>query len=196
MYIKPRINVAMLNQCVSTFVFNVKDKKLMHDKVFVLCIILHHLRVENVYCSPSSVQHLSHGSAFLINYAYHRQPGFLWSVLQFLVRKQQLRVRRKALHFPLLNTPLFPSSQTRPLLWMLSACLLLSHCLAAWLCVGVRPLEAAQAPCQEGCIVLQNLICHYVMLGVNWRVTLAFHLPMCTCRAGGGGAAKPQIGQN
>lgn len=87
----------------------------MHDKVLALCIILHHLRVENVYCSSSLVQDLSPESALLANYAYHGQPDFI-SVLQSLVRKQQLRVRRKALHFPLLSTPVFPSSQTCPLL--------------------------------------------------------------------------------
>lgn len=61
----------------------------------------------------------------------------------------------------------------------------------------MRHLEAAQAPHQEGYIVLQNLICHYVMLGVNPRVALAFRLRMYTCQGGergwgwGGGAAKP-----
>lgn len=75
---------------------------------------------------------------------------------------------------------------------MLSARLLLSHCLARLaLCGGVRRLEAAQAPHQEGCRVLQNLICHYVMLGVNRRVTLAFHLRMYTCQGGGGGWQNP-----
>lgn len=41
--------------------------------------------------------------------------GFL-SVLQSVVRKQQLCFRRKAMHFPLLNPPVFPFSQTCPLL--------------------------------------------------------------------------------
>lgn len=38
------------------------------------------------------------------------------SVLQSLVGKRQLCVRRRALHFPLLNPPVFPSTQTCTLL--------------------------------------------------------------------------------
>lgn len=45
----------------------------------------------------------------------------LLSVLQSPFRKWQLHVRRKALRFPLFNPPVFPSSQTCPLLKPLDA---------------------------------------------------------------------------
>lgn len=115
----------------------------------------------------------------------------LTSVLQSPVRKHRLCVRRQPSHVPLFNPPVFPSSQPCPPLQPMDAqCLSPAESLPRSLGSGrggVRHLEAAQAPPQEGCIVLQNLICHYVMVGVNQHVTLAFHLRMYTCQGGGGG---------
>ena len=123
----------------------------------------------------------------------------LLSVLQSPVRKRQLRVRRKALHFLLFNPPVCPSSQTCPFLKPVDAqCLSPAESLPRWpgSVRGCEALGGCSGPPSGG---LYSITKSHLPLRYAWSKSACYFSlspPNVYMLGRRRGVAKPRIGQN